>query len=273
MKPLTVGDLERVLFDAFPREDAEPWDNCGLAIGDRTAALGKIALNLDMSERAVIEACELGCNVLVTHHPPYIKEGPAEFGPSSQIETPGPGRMIYEAASRGLSIINMHTNADRSVAVRERFASMLGYTCKGNCEFLLGGGRALEETGLGARLECDELLGEVAKRCLREFGGAPRVWGAPETRVSNIAFLNGSWREPELYGACISHGIDCVIVGETGYHICVDAQPHLSVIELGHDRSELPIVSVLRETIVSAGVDESDIVGLRCSDDNWWPAV
>ncbi len=276
MKPRTVGELEEVLFEAFPLCDAEGWDNCGVAVGNRQTPLEKIAFNLDMSEEAVIAAHEAGCNVLVTHHPPFIKEGPTEFGPSGQVESPGPGRMVFEAIARGVNLIAMHTNADRAIATRESFAAKLGYSCAGNCEFVFGSGRKADETGLGALLERKEdalTLSELSSLCTREFGGSPRVWGDPERRISRIAFLNGSWRDSSLYSACIAEGVDCVIVGETGYHICVDAQPHLSIIELGHDRSELPIVDVLYDAIRAAGVDETDMVKLRCSDNNWWPAV
>ena len=277
MKPRTVGELEEALFEAFPACDAESWDNCGLAVGNRKAELSKIAVNLDMSEEAVIAAHETGCNVLVTHHPPFIKDGPSEFGPAIQMESPGPGRMIYEAIARGVNLIAMHTNADRAVATRERFANMLGYRCAGNCEFIFGGELDMQDHGFGALLECDAnealSLGELAALCKREFGGCPRVWGDAQRAISRIAFLNGSWREPSLYSACVAAGVECAIVGETGYHVCVDAQPYLSVIELGHDLSELPIEDVLFEAIAKTGVDESDLVKLHCSDENWWPAV
>lgn len=84
-------------------------------MGDRTRRIGKDRpVALDMSVANVIAASEAGCNVLVTHHPPYIKTGPNEFGPESQAVTPGPGRMVYEAIERDVATIAMHTNADRA---------------------------------------------------------------------------------------------------------------------------------------------------------------
>lgn len=273
--PKTVGELEAALFAAFPREDAEDWDQPGLSVGDRNAPVGKIAVNLDQNVGAVIAADEAGCNVLVTHHPPFIKGGPNEFGPAGQAETTGPGRMVYEAARRGVNLIAMHTNADRAVATRERFAELLGCTCDGNFEFLMDPRRDQHGTGFGAVLLPDwngrrATLGLVAQACLRAFGGSPRVWGDAEREVGRIAYLNGSWGEPELYDVCVRDGIDCVIVGETRYHACVDAQPHVSIIELGHDRSELPIVGVLSDALARAGIEAGSIVDLRCSEKNWW---
>lgn len=273
---MTVGELEERLFGVFLREDAESWDQPGLAVGNRLDTVGKIGVCLDMSTAAVIAASDAGCNVLVCHHPPFIKEGPVEFGPADQAQTRGPGRMVYEAARRGVSAIAMHTNADRAVATRRIFADMLGCACEGNCEFLFNAAREPGSTGLGALLRPDwdaqPTLELVAKMCAKRFGGSPRVWGAPEKVIDHIAFLNGSWGEPETYDWCISAGIDCIIVGETRYHMCVDAQPHLAIIELGHDRSELPIVDVLCTAMTGFGIAQDDILDLRDTQTSWWTA-
>ncbi len=275
MADLYVGDLERALFDAFPAEDAEPWDRPGLCVGDTDAPVTGVAVNLDMTAEAVISAHEAGCNVLVTHHPPFIKEGPARFTPQWQGTASGPGRMVYEAASRGVSVIAMHTNADRAVRTREVIAQMLGMECVGHFESLMSPARAQVPTGFGALLACEPVipLHQLAQQCLDTFGGGPRVWGDANANLRRVAFLNGSWGEQEVYDICIARGIDCIIVGESRYHFCVDAQPHLAVIDLGHDRSELPIEQVLAEAVAAAGVPAAQIKRLTCSANNWWTPV
>ena len=274
---MTVGELEARLFEAFPRDDAEGWDQPGLAVGDRDTHVERIAFNLDMSCEAVVEAHKRGCKTLVTHHPPFIKSGPTELGPQGQAATSGPGRMLFEAARRGVNVIAMHTNADRSVAVREHFAQLLGCACLGNFEHLMDARREAQGTGFGALLEPAwdgaHTLAELGGRCATALGGAPRVWGEPERPVKRIAYLNGSWGEPELYGICVREGIDVMVVGETKYHMCVDAKPHLAVIDLGHDISELPIVDVLLNTVEGFGVAAGDLELLDCTRNNWYCAL
>lgn len=271
---MTVGELEARLFGAFPREDAESWDQPGLAVGDRMTHVERIGFALDMSCEAVIAAHKAGCKTLVTHHPPYIKSGPAEFGPQGQALTAGPGRMVYEAARRGINVIAMHTNADRAVATRMAYANLLSSLCTGNFEHLLDSRRTLQGTGFGALLEpawdAPHTLAGLAQVAARALGGAPRVWGDPERPIRRYAVLNGSWGEPELYDVCVRNGIDCMVVGETKYHVCVDAQPHLAVLDLGHDVSELPIVDVLMRTVAGFGIDERDLVKLDCAKPGWW---
>lgn len=272
----TVGELEGRLFVAFPREDAEGWDQPGLAVGDRQRPVSRVAVALDMSVANVIAASEAGCDVLVTHHPPFIKDGPMQFGPESQPSATGPGRMVYEAIERGVATIAMHTNADRAIATRERYAELMGCLCVGNCEHFLDAGRDAQERGFGALLvpdwDSDPTLGLVAEVAARSFDCRPRVWGDPMRSIERMAFLNGSWGDPGLYERCIATGVDCIIVGETRYHMCVDAQPYLSVIDLGHDRSELPIVDVLIDALTACDVAADSIVDLRASHRHWWTA-
>lgn len=275
MSELYVGQLEEALFRAFPAADAESWDRPGLCVGDVDAAVKGVAINLDMTAEAVISAHEAGCNVLVTHHPPFIKGSPTLFTPQWQGAASGPGRMVYEAASRGVSVIAMHTNADRAVRTREVIASMLGMQCDGHFERLMDPARSQSDTGFGALLSCETpiALSALAQQCLEVFGGGPRVWGDPTLGIKRASFLNGSWGEQEVYDICVARGIDCIIVGESRYHFCVDAQPHLAVIDLGHDRSELPIEQVLAEAVAAAGVPVSQVKRLTCSANNWWTPV
>ncbi len=270
--PKTVGQLEAALFAAFPREDAESWDRPGLAVGDRAQAITKIAVALDMSTEAVLEAADAGANVLVTHHPPYIKQGPLELGPAEQAATPGPGRIGFEDARRGISVLAMHTNCDRALATREAFARPFNPASVENFEHLQNPARHPEGTGFGVLMElaAPQSLEQLAETCAQNFGGSPRVWGCRERQIQKFAYLNGSWNDPELYPTCIQNQIDAIIVGETGYHMALDAQPHLAVIELGHDKSELPIVGVLADTIEASGINPANLVLCQASQHNWW---
>ena len=269
---MTVADLERLLFAYFPATDAESWDAPGLIVGDPQAVVGRVALNLDLTAEAVERAASAGCNVLITHHPAFIGTGPKTFYPNCQPAAGGPGRLVYEAASRGVSCIAMHTNLDRSLACRQRFADMLGWECSSNFEFLMDSSRDLHGSGFGALFDFDQpmALKDVAAHCASVFDTTPRVWGTSAAEVSKLAYLNGSWGQAEVYDVCVANDIDCIVVGETRYHFCLDARPHLSVIDLGHDKSELGIVKVICDACLGAGVLDKDIVELDCSSKNWW---
>lgn len=268
---MNVGELESVLFDIFPSADAESWDMPGLCAGDRSAEIIKIACNLDPTVQAVISAQEAGCNVLLTHHPVFIGSGPIEFGPFTQAETPEPGRVIYEAIKRGVNLIAMHTNVDRSLLLREEYERLFSLCSEGNFEHFQKESLDAYDKGFGVVFTLDQplLLLSFAQEVSRIFTSTPRVWGNDEMYIHRFALLNGSWNDSDLYNICQNEAVDCLIVGETRYHNCLDMQPYVSLIDLGHDISELPIVSVLINALKAKGISSEQIINLQLAQKNW----
>ncbi len=70
---MIVAELERVLLTRYPKADAEGWDHVGLSVGDPAAKIRGVACALDATKANVHRAQEAGANVLLTHHPIYIK--------------------------------------------------------------------------------------------------------------------------------------------------------------------------------------------------------
>ena len=272
--PQTVNDLEQALFASYPRSDMEKWDSCGLIVGDRSTAISSIAIALDFTPVTVQAAINANCNVLVTHHPAYIGQGPKELGPANQATTRGCGQALFEAAQKGLAVINMHTNLDRSIAAREYFADLLKCNCKSNFEYLLDHKRSASASGFGAILDlpAPTTLSQLASICDDALNGHARIWGDPSSKLfRTCAYLNGSWRDIDAYMAAISANIDCVIVGETSYHTALDVCDALNVIEIGHDVSEFPLTQVLFNELSSYGYNEKTqlhIIGAE--KPNWW---
>ena len=70
---MIVAELERALLARYPKADAEGWDYVGLSVGDPAAEIAGVACALDATEANVRRAQDAGANVLLTHHPVYIK--------------------------------------------------------------------------------------------------------------------------------------------------------------------------------------------------------
>ena len=121
---MIVAQLERALLTRYPKADAEGWDHVGLSVGDPAAEITNVACALDATEANVNRALEAGANVLLTHHPIYIK-APEAFCPADSAR-PQCSAALYEAARCGVSIISLHTNLDRSHEARVRLSELLG---------------------------------------------------------------------------------------------------------------------------------------------------
>lgn len=262
---MIVSELLDALLEAFPAQDAETWDHVGLSAGDQNQEVSGVLCALDATEAALEQAEALGANVLLTHHPVYLK-APDAFGPS-RSDLPACSSVVYRAIRNGISIISMHTNLDRSFAARECLPALVG----------LSAVRSLESAdpsyhGLGALCPCDDMsLKDLAQACARAFGGAPRVWGDPSRRVSAAAFLGGSLGD---FGELVRKvGADAIICGEVGYHRAQDLHERgCAVIELGHDRSEQPFVQILAQAARHAGVPER-VIHSYSGAPNWWTAT
>jgi len=117
-----VSDIERALARRFPLEWAEEWDRVGLLAGDPAREVTGVLLALDPTRDAIRRAVALGANVVVTHHPAFLK--------TPNWLTPGRGAagVLFEAMDSGVALINAHTNLDRAPAAGRLLPEMLGLT-------------------------------------------------------------------------------------------------------------------------------------------------
>lgn len=263
----SVGDIERLLFKAFPAYDAEPWDRCGIQVGDRNAEVRGIVCALNASPAVLKNAHGLGANLLLTHHPVCI-EMPFPLGPMDAGCT-SPSSVFYEAARLGIAIISMHTNLDRSLVGSFALARALNFEPSEQYEKRYLPGK--ENWGrLGSVVELDEPLAleTLFERCKEKIGGAPRCFGEPSKQVQKIVFLGGS------LGSTVkdarSRGFDLVISGECSYHTALDySQEGLAVILLGHDYSELMLVDLLKTALIEKHVPRELFIEYR-ENPSWW---
>ena len=261
---MIVAELERALLARYPKTDAEPWDHVGLSVGDPDDEFRGVACALDATRDNVHLALEAGANVLLTHHPVYIK-APEAFCPPSATR-PQCSAALYEAARCGVSIISLHTNLDRSHEARVCLSELLGAEPMSSLEHV----DEPELTGLGAFTTLHDAcnLRYLANRAATAFGSDPRVWGEAERPCRTVAILGGSLGDfGEL---AIAAGADVIVSGEAGYHVAQDlALRGLGVILLGHDRSEEPFVDILMNSAVDAGVDPRHTIKIL-NPCQWW---
>lgn len=122
MSSVRVSDIERALAEAFPPEWAEEWDRVGLLAGDPQREVTGVTLALDPSPGALASAIAAGDNVLLTHHPAFLKT------PQWLTPGPGPSGVVFAALEAGVALVNAHTNLDRAPAAGTLLPGLLGLT-------------------------------------------------------------------------------------------------------------------------------------------------
>ncbi len=119
----TLHDLTTALHAWYPPDTAEPWDAVGLVLGDPGAEVRKVMFAVDPSPEVAAEAAEWGADLLVVHHPLFLKpvHGVAATTPK--------GRTLATLAAAGCALLTAHTNADHAVdGVSDALAAALGLT-------------------------------------------------------------------------------------------------------------------------------------------------
>ena len=116
-----VSDVVAVLDAMYPPSWAEDWDVVGTCVGDPEASVDTILFAVDPVQSVVDEAIALGAQLIVTHHPLYLK------GVTSVAATAPKGKVVQALAGHGIALHTCHTNADCApLGVSESLAFALG---------------------------------------------------------------------------------------------------------------------------------------------------
>ncbi len=119
----SLDDVVRQLHAWYPPQSADDWDAVGLVYGDPAAAVKKVLFAVDPTLAVAQEAAEWGADLLVVHHPLFLKpvHGFAQTTPK--------GRTLATLAGAGCALLTAHTNADQADGgVSEALATALGLT-------------------------------------------------------------------------------------------------------------------------------------------------
>jgi dinuclear metal center YbgI/SA1388 family protein len=101
-----VADLLDAIERLAPAHLAQPWDNCGLLVGDAAAPVHRVLAALDLTEPVIEEAVAGGFDTVLTHHPLL-------FTPLRTLVQHHPKeRLVRELVAHKINLIACHTNLD-----------------------------------------------------------------------------------------------------------------------------------------------------------------
>lgn len=121
MATVTIKDVTNYLEAWAPRAYQEDYDNSGLLTGNPIDPVKGILVTLDCIESVVDEAIDLGCNLIVAHHP-IIFRGLKRITGQNYVE-----RTIIKAIKNDIAIYAIHTNLDNvHTGVNKKIAERIG---------------------------------------------------------------------------------------------------------------------------------------------------
>lgn len=234
---VTVGEITATLNEWYPPELAEGWDNTGLLLGSSDAHVETVLTALTLTEDVAAEACEMGADLVVSHHP-ILFRGAKKL----TADTPE-GRIVLMLAKADVAVYSPHTRFDSGVAGINRFlADRLGLKDvlpirPGDDDASVGAGRlGLVESGMTV----EEFAVRVSTVC--GVSGLHVVDGGRP--VTKVAVACGA--ASEFLEDAIALGCDAFVVGECRFHSALEARAaSVSLFVPGHYGTERPAVEWL----------------------------
>src|SRR5690606_7856434 len=118
---MLLRELTDHLESLAPLDYQESYDNAGLLVGRPDQEITQALISLDCTEAVVDEAIELGCNVIISHHPIVFK-GLKRFNGRTYVE-----RVVMKASKHDVALYAIHTNLDNVTGgVNSKLAERLG---------------------------------------------------------------------------------------------------------------------------------------------------
>lgn len=219
----TVSDVVTALDALWPPELAESWDAVGLVCGDPSAEVTRVLFAVDPVQEVVDEALRIGADLLVTHHPLYLR-GTTTVAPVGRSGFKG--RVVHDLIRGGVALLVAHTNADRAdPGVSDALAAAVGLRVTGPLvpdPADPAGRRGLGRIGV---LDAPVTLAQFAARAAH---GLPRtaiglrIAGDPDAAVATVAVCGGSG--DSLFDEVRAAGVDAYLTADLRHHPASEAR-------------------------------------------------
>jgi len=120
---MIIREIISYLESVAPPIYQESYDNAGLIIGDPEMAITSALITLDVTEAVIDEAIEVGCDLIIAHHPIVFK-GIKRLNGSTYVE-----RCVIKAIKNDIAIYAAHTNLDSIIGgVNSKICEKIGLT-------------------------------------------------------------------------------------------------------------------------------------------------
>ncbi|WP_100444627.1 Nif3-like dinuclear metal center hexameric protein [Glycomyces xiaoerkulensis] len=262
----TLSELTAALDRIYPRHWAEDWDRVGLVCGRGDIAVGKALCTVDVVPETVAEAIELGCDLIVAHHPLLLR------GVSSLDPAEYKGDLLHTLIERRIGLYVAHTNADvANPGVSDALADRLGLVDLRPLRPLTGPEHEGSGRGIGrvGRLPASMRLAELVDRAA---GALPRtVWGLrstgdPDRQVSVVAVSGGAG--DSYLADAVAAGAGAFLTSDLRHHPAGEhaARGGPALIDAAHWATERPWLDTVAEQL-SEHID--DIAVSDLDTDPW----
>lgn len=217
-----LAEVISALDTLWPPERAEQWDAVGTVCGDPREPVERVLFAVDPVAEVAEEAVSWGAQLLVTHHPLYLR-------PTTTVAADTfKGRVVHTLIRHGVALHVAHTNADRAdPGVSDALAEALGLRVER--PLVPDADDPAGRRGLGRICALDPPLplaafAERAAARLPATAAGVRVAGDPEREVRTVAVCGGSG--DSLFAQVRAAGVDAFLTADLRHHPASEAREH-----------------------------------------------
>ncbi|MGW1865166.1 Nif3-like dinuclear metal center hexameric protein [Streptomyces mauvecolor] len=233
-----LSEVIAALDALWPPERAEGWDAVGTVCGDPDAEIHRVLFAVDPVQDIVDEALKLGADLIVTHHPLYLR------GTTTVAAGHFKGRVVHTLIKHDIALHVAHTNADTAdPGVSDALAGALDLRVVR--PLVPDASDPSGRRGLGRICELDPpmTLQEFAARAAARLPATSqgiRVAGDLEATVRTVAVSGGSG--DSLFDAVRASGADAFLTADLRHHPVSEATQHspLGLVDAAHWATEWP---------------------------------
>ena len=243
----TVREIYQYLDGLAPFSLQMDFDNAGFLVGRGDRRVDKLLVSLDITEEVAAEAAELGCQLIVSHHPVI-------FFPAKSITDGDPtGRTLLSLAEHQIAAICAHTNLDAvHGGVNDALAQKLGLVqieqLKQDGVDASGRPYGIGRVGNTAGVP---LYAPAYAAFVKETLGANGVRYVDARRpVRRVAVGGGACAD--MLKDALAMGCDTFVTADVKYNGFLDAKAlGVNLIDAGHYPTEQVVVPVLAKWLAS----------------------
>ncbi|GGO80207.1 Nif3-like dinuclear metal center hexameric protein [Wenjunlia tyrosinilytica] len=216
----TLSDVIDVLEALWPPQRAEQWDAVGLVCGEPDAEVTRVLFAVDPVQEVAEEAVRIGANLLVTHHPLYLR------GTTTVAADSFKGRVVHTLIKNDVALHVAHTNADTAdPGVSDALAGALDLEVTG--PLVPDPTDPAGRRGLGRVCELRQPItlrefADLAARALPRTATGIRVAGDPDQVLRTVAVSGGSG--DSLFDQVRAAGVDAFLTADLRHHPASEAQ-------------------------------------------------
>lgn len=245
-----LSDVIAALEEIYPPQWAESWDAVGLVCGDPEAEVGRVLFAVDPVRTVVEEAVEWGADLVVTHHPLYLR------GTTSVAATTFKGRVVHTLIRSGIALHVAHTNADHAdPGVSDALAEAVGLRVTG--PLVADPTDPAGRRGSGRIGVLDQPL-TLAAFAARVAAGLPataagvRVSGDPDRLIGRVAVCGGSG--DGFLAEARAAGVDAYVTADLRHHPASEASEAapLALVDAAHWATEWPWLNLAERALLAA---------------------